>query len=178
MKTSNLKNFMWVFFALTLTTTTLFAQGWRNGNRAFAQNNTAAPCLTQISGLSDDQTTKISTLNEKHQEAMATLRDERRATTDPIEKNEIRGEMLKKVKAHRDEVRGLLTEEQQKQYDQLFTQPNNRGYQRGNGNFRGRGQFRGQRFAANNGCRGWGNRAGYGQQMMRRNTCPYFNGNN
>jgi len=178
METSKLKKFAGVFFALTLTTTTLFAQGWRYGNRAFAQNTTVAPCLTQISGLTDEQTAKITALNEKHQEAMANLRDERRATADPIEKNEVRGEMLKKVKAHRDEVRDLLTEEQQKQYDQLFAQTNNRGYQRGNGNFRGRGQFRGQRFAANNGCRGWGNRAGNGQQMMRRSACPYFSGNN
>lgn len=177
MKTNNFKKLVWVFFALTLTTTTVFAQGWRNGNRAFAQNNQIAPCLNQISGLTDEQTANITALNEKHQEAMTKLRDERRATAVPIEKNEIRGEMLKKVKAHREEVKGLLTEEQQKQYDQLFTQGINQGYQKGNGNFRGRGQFRGQRFAANKGNNCCANRAGYGRQM-RGKFCPYIQNNN
>ena len=178
MKTSKLQKFAWVFFALTLAATTLFAQGWRNGNRAYAQNNQITPCLTQISGLTEDQSAKISDLNEEHQEAMNELRIKRRSTVDPIEKNEIRGEMLKKVKAHREEVKGLLSEEQQKQYDQLYFRGNNYRNQRGNGNFRGRGQFRGQQgFAGNrgNGCRG--NRAGYGQRM-RGNFCPYIQNNN
>ena len=178
MKISKLQKFAWVFFALALGTTTLFAQGWRNGNRAFAQNNQNAPCLNLISGLTEEQSAKITQLNEKHQEAMDELRTERRSTIDAIEKNEIRGEMLKKVKAHREEVKSLLTEEQQKQYDQLYARGNNYGNQRGNGNFRGRGQFCGQQgFAGNRGkgCRG--NRAGYGQRM-RGNNCPYFQNNN
>lgn len=178
MKIRKLQKFAWVFFALVLGTTTLFAQGWRNGNRAFAQNNPNAPCLTQISGLTEKQSAKIAELNEKHQVAMTELRDEQRSTVDPIEKNEIRGKMLKKVKAHREEVKGLLTEDQQKQYDQLNFRGNNFRNQRGNGNFRGGGQFRGQQgFAASrgNGCRG--NRAGNGQRM-RGNNCPYYPNNN
>lgn len=178
MKVSKLQKFAWVFFALALGTTTLFAQGWRNGNRTFVQNNQIAPCLTQISGLTEEQSAKIAELNENHQTAMTELRNERRSTVDPIEKNEIRGKMLKNVKAHREEVKNLLTEEQQKQYDQLYFRGNNFGNQRGNGNFRGRGQFTGQQgFAANRrgGCRG--NRAGYGQRM-RGNFCPYIQNNN
>jgi len=177
MKISKLQKFAWVFFALILGATTLFAQGWRNGNRAFVQNNQNAPCLNEISGLTEDQSAKISELNEKLQNAMNELRTERRSTVDPIEKNEIRGEMLKKVKVHREEVKSLLTEEQQKEYDQLSPRGNNFGNQRGNGNFRGRGQFKGQRFAANRGNGYCGNRAGYGQRM-RGNLCPYNQNNN
>jgi hypothetical protein len=178
MKISKLSKFAWIFFVLATGTTTLFAQGWRNGNRAFVQNNQNAPCLTQITDLTQEQSDKIAQLNKKHQEAMTELRDERRSTTDLIEKNEIRGTMLKKVNAHREEVKGLLTDEQQKQYDQFYARGNNFGSQRGNGNFRGRGQFRGQQgFAANrgNGCRG--NRNGNGQRM-RDNSCPYIQNNN
>lgn len=174
MKISKLQKFAWVFFALALGTTTLLAQGWRNGNRAFVQNNQNAPCLNLIPGLTEEQSAKITELNVKHQEAMTDLRYERRSTVDLIEKNEIRGEMLKKVKAHREEVKGLLTEEQQKQYDRLYFRGTNTGYLRGSGNFSGRGQFRGQQGFAGNRGNGWrGNRAGYGQRM-RYNNCPYY----
>ena len=178
MKISKLSKFAWIFFVLATGTTTLFAQGWRNGNRSLVQNNQNAPCLNLISGLTEEQSTKITQLNEKHQEAMTEFRNERHSTIDAIEKNEIRGEMLKKVKAHREEVKGLLTEEQQKQYDQLYARGNNFGNQRGNGNFRGRGQFRGQQgFAANRGFGCRGNRNGNGQRM-RGNPCPYIQNNN
>ncbi|HKI87701.1 MAG TPA: hypothetical protein VKA38_01655, partial [Draconibacterium sp.] len=69
MKISKLQKFAWVFFALILGATTLFAQGWRNGNRAFVQNNQNAPCLNEISGLTENQSAKISELNEKLQNA-------------------------------------------------------------------------------------------------------------
>ncbi len=42
---------------------------------------------------------------------MTTLREERQSTRDAIEKNEIRGTMLKTVKEHREQVRNLLTED-------------------------------------------------------------------
>lgn len=148
MNISKLSKFAWAFFALALTTTTVFAQGWRNGN-----NSQNQACLEQITNLSDDQKTKIQELEKVHQEEMAKLREERRSTTDAIEKNDIRGKMLRNVKTHRNEVKNLLNEEQQKQYAQVFSGTTNYRDQRGTGNFRGccqcqgrQGNGRGQGF--------------------------------
>jgi hypothetical protein len=165
MKISKLKKLAWVFFALALTTTSLFAQGWRNGNRpANGQNNN---CVNQISGLNDEQKTKIDGLNKSHLEKMTQLRIQRQSTSDAIEKSEIRTAMLKNVKANRDEVRSLLTAEQQKEFDTL-QQRGNYGNGRGNWNFQLRGKGKGNcQFAGNYGNRG--NRNGGGQD--------YGNGN-
>ncbi len=161
MKISKLQKFAGVFFALALGTTTLFAQGYGNGNRGNNYQN--GTCLEQISGLTEKQQTQIEEMEKSHQEGMAELRNSRRATTNAIEKNEIRGEMLKKVEAHRNEVKNILTEEQQKQYANLQSQRNN--YQ---GN-RGRGQR--QQFANNNrgGCQRNGNGYGNGYGNNGRN---------
>lgn len=163
---SKLIKFAWVFFALALGTTTLFAQGWRNGKQA--GNGRSNYCINQVSGLTDEQKTKIDGLNETHQAKMGELRTQRQSTTDAIEKSEIRTTMLKNVKAHRNEVKSLLTAEQQKEYD-LLQARGNYGNGRGNGNFQGRGQGRGQQFAGNQGCGARGNRGGGGQGYGRGN---------
>lgn len=156
MKTSKLIKFAWGFFALALVTTTVFAQGWRNGNNAVSNQNQV--CLNQISDLSDDQKSKIQELDKINQEEMAELREQCRSTADAIEKNDIHGEMLRKVKAHREEIKNLLNEEQQKQYEQLFSSTTNFQNQRGNGNFRGCCQRQGrQGFGRNQGCGRRGN---------------------
>jgi hypothetical protein len=112
--------FALVLIALMLGTITLFAQGWRNVNRpAYNYGYGPGTCLNFLPGLTEDQKAKITELETTHQKAMVELRIKQRSTFEPIEKNEIRGEMLKKVQAHRDEVKSLLTEEQQKQYDLL-----------------------------------------------------------
>lgn len=165
MKTSKLTKTTWVFVALTLTTTTLFAQGWRNGNRLVSgQNN----CIYQVSGLSDEQITRIDGLNNTHQAKMGELRTQRRSTIDAVEKSEIRTTMLKNVKAHRDEVKSLLTAEQQKEFD-LLQQCGNYRNGRGNAYFQGRGQGWGQQFVGYQGCRARANRVGYGQGYGRGN---------
>jgi hypothetical protein len=164
MKLSKLTKLAWVFFALSVTSTTLFAQGWRNGKQAGNGRNNN--CINQVSGLTDDQKTKIDGLNETHQVKMGELCTQRLSTTDAIEKSEIRTTILKNVKAHRDEVKSLLTAEQQKDYD-LLQARGNYGNGRGNGNFQGRGQGRGQQFAGNQGCGARGFRGG-GRQGYRR----------
>ena len=63
MKISKLHKFAWVFFALALGTTTVFAQGWKNGNRV--NNNKKGMCLEQISGLTEEQKTQIQGMEEK-----------------------------------------------------------------------------------------------------------------
>jgi hypothetical protein len=162
MKLSKLKKLAWVFFALSVTSTTLFAQGWRNGKQAGNGRNNN--CFNQVSGLTDDQKTKIDGLNETHQVKMGELCTQRLSTIDAIEKSEIRTTILKNVKAHRDEVKSLLTAEQQKDYDLLQVR-GNYGNGRGNGNYQGRGH--GQQFAGNQGCGAHTNRGG-GRQGYRR----------
>ena len=163
MKISELKKLAWVFFALALTTTTLSAQGWRNGNSSFNSPNNY--CINQVTGLSEDQKAKIDGLNKSHLEKMAQLRAQRQSTTDALEKSEIRNTMLKNVNAHRDEVNALLTNEQQKEFAAL-QQRGNYGNGRGQGNFQGRGQGKrncpftgnyGKRSNRNGGGQGYGN---------------------
>lgn len=165
MKFSRLQKFAWAFFALAITTTTVFAQGWRNGNgRNFAQTNV---CLEQISGLTEDQKGKIAEMGNKHQKVMEDLRTKRRSTSDAIEKSEIRTEMLKNVQSHRESVKSVLTENQQKEFDRLHLRGNNQGNRMGNGQFRGNG-----RFAQNNSCQFQGNQMG---NRMNNRGCGRYN---
>lgn len=173
MKTSKLIKFAWVFFALALATTTLFAQGWRNWNRAnYAQSFT---CVDVIEGLTDEQIDQILTLENQHQKVMDELRIKRRSTYDALEKNEIRGEMLKKVNAHRESVKKLLNEEQQKQYDLLhavgYNYQNRPNVSQGApGYYRGRGMGRGYMRNGNGVGPGRGN-------YLRNGGCPYYRQN-
>lgn len=171
MKISELKKLAWVFFALALTTTTLSAQGWGNGNSSFNSPNNN--CINQVTGLSEDQKAKIEGLNKSHLEKMAQLRSQRQSTTDAIEKSEIRTTMLKNVKAHRDEVNSLLTTEQQKEFAAL-QQRGNYGNGRVQGNFQSCGQGkRNCQFAGNYGNRSNRNSSGsgYGNGTRRNQNC-------
>jgi hypothetical protein len=171
MNTSKLSKFAWAFFALALTASTVFGQGYRNRNNV--PNNQNQVCVNQITNLTDEQKTKIGELEISHQKEMTALREERQSTRDAIEKNEIRGTMLKTVKAHRETVRNVLTEDQQKQFELFNSNGNNDGNR--NGNLRGRQQFGGQQmFAGNCGncCRGKGmGRQGNGRGNHQFNGC-------
>lgn len=166
MKNRKLKRLVGTFIVLMASMAAVSAQGWRSANNARNTTNVQnQTCLNYLSDLTEDQKTKITALEKSHQEAIAELRTERRSTVDAIEKNEIRGEMLKKVKAHRTAVKNLLTETQQKEYELLHARNNN---------------FRNQQFQGNRGNRrgnnqgfGRGNRGNYGRNF---NNCPrYFN---
>jgi len=183
---SKLQKLAWVFFALALTTTTVYSQGWRSGNR-FNQNQNGN-CLNYISDLTEKQEKQITEMEEKHQKEMAELREKQRATFDAIEKNEIRGDMLKKVEAHRKSVKKVLNDEQQKQYDQLhanglYGRGQNFAYRNGNRSFQGRGRYAGgQQFGrGNRGGRcyaSWNNNdRGNGRFYGVNNRGDYGNGN-
>jgi hypothetical protein len=122
MKTSKLKNIAWVFFALVLLSISVLAQGRGNGNRYNQSQN--ENCLATISDLTEKQQLQIQEMENKHHEEMAVLRTKRQSTTNAIEKSEIRTEMLKKVEAHRNKVKEILTADQQKQYEQLHAYGN------------------------------------------------------
>lgn len=160
MKTQKIRKFTLVIMALVLTGSTVFAQGWRGGNRAgygrnlnLVTDTTRFTCVNLIQGLTEDQKSEIISLENQHQEAMAGFRTERRLTIDTIEKNEIREEMLNRVEIHRDKVRNLLTEEQQQQYDLL--QARNQG--------RMQGFAQGRRNAPRGASYANGNRGGRGR---------------
>jgi len=187
MKTSKLKNIAWVFFALALVSTTVLAQGRGNGNRYY--QNEKGDCLSYISGLTEKQQQQITKMEDEHQLAMAELRTERRSTVNAVEKSEIRTEMLKKVEAHRNEVRKVLTAEQQKQYDQLHANGSygrNQNVGRGNGNFAGQGNGRGNghgNFARGNSRGGCYSNTGYhgnryNGRQNNQNTWHNGGGNN
>ena len=150
-----------LLLVLIVSVSAISAQGWRNGygrgygNCYYAEsgNREQATCINLLPELTEEQQAQIEKMEETHQETMAGLREKRRSTFDPIEKNEIRGEMLKKVKSHRDEVRGLLNEEQQQQYDLL--QARNQG--------RMQGFSRGRRNAPRGAALSNGNRGGRGR---------------
>lgn len=118
MKKSELRKLAWVFFALVLTTPTLFAQG--RGYRTNAANTTGYySCINQISNLTEQQRSQILAMESRHQEGMATLRAERRLTVLPDQKTAIGQQMLDHVANHRNSVRAMLNPEQQKQYDAI-----------------------------------------------------------
>jgi hypothetical protein len=109
---------IWITMLLLLGTTTLFAQGRRNVNRpGYGNGYGPGTCIYALPGLTEEQKTKITELQIDHQKEMVEWRVKQRATLDPVDRNTIRGEMLKKVQVHREEVRNLLNEDQQKQLD-------------------------------------------------------------
>ena len=126
MKTTIFAKFALVIVIVATVTTTTFGQRWNNPNR-FANNQVAftqPTCVNQITDLTDKQISQIMALEEKHQTEMDKYRTQRRSTFDLSEKNILRAEMDKKVLAHQDEVKALLTEDQQNQYDLLHTYAN------------------------------------------------------
>ena len=186
MKTRKIGKKAFLLLIVLLAGSALFAQGWRGGNCAgngrnlnWSADTTQLTCVNMIQGLTEDQISEISDLESEHQKAMAELRTERRSTTDAIEKNEIRGEMLKKVKVHREEVRNLLTEEQQQQYDllQARNQAWNQGFRQGRRNAPGRAGFSGRsNYGRNNAGAGYGRRrTGKGRGNYRGGVCFYNN---
>jgi len=140
MKISKLGKLAGVFFALALGTSTVFAQGYRvQNNKNLSPGNT---CINRISNLTKDQISKIQELEKSHLESMEQLRNDRRSTSNTEEKNKIRSEMLKQRDQHRSEVKGLLTESQQKEYNSFHLRENNlrqnsREFRQGGGFHRG-----------------------------------------
>jgi len=111
---------------MLMTSMTVFAQRGR-GNRNVAYNNNYQTCINEIPDLTQDQIQKITALENAHQAEMDQLRDQRRSTTDVSMKTDIRQKMINARDAHRDQVKALLTPEQQKIYETL---PGNNGRNR------------------------------------------------
>jgi len=179
MKTSKLQKLAWVLFALTLGTGTLAAQEKGIGKKALVQNGKKITCVESISNLTMKQVEAISKMETKHQSQIDNLREKMQSTNDFNEKKQIRNEMLENVVTHRSEVKKLLTENQQKEYDMHQLRGNNFGNHRAinrgrKGNSRGGGNHAAQGFAQ--GIRGNCNRVGYGKGNQQNNgNCRRFN---
>ncbi len=103
---------------MLMTSMTVFAQRGR-GNRNVAYNNNYQTCINEIPDLTQDQIQKITALETAHKAEIDQLRNSRRSTRDGSMKTDIRQKMIDARDAHRDQVKALLTREQQKVYDAL-----------------------------------------------------------
>jgi hypothetical protein len=161
MKTSKLRKLAWAFFALALTTTSVSAQGYGYRNRVI-QPSDGMPCIEQISDLTEKQKTDILALEQKHQEEMVALREDRRSTTDFDKKDSIREKMLEQKVDHRNAVKALLNPDQQRQYDLIQAK-------------RGMGKYRNSAMTKGSGNRGNRNNSGWRSGNANANNCYALN---
>ena len=165
MKNSKLTKLAWVIFALALGNITAFAQ--QNGSSLTNGNSMKnASCTTIISGLSDQQAAQIQKLEGEHLKAMELFREKRRATFAGEEKAAIREQMLAEKENHRNEVKNLLSAEQQAQYGQLLARGDRHQFQN-TGNRGNRNIQAGQQTGKGKGF-GQGNK---GTQGLKGNNC-------
>ena len=102
---------------MMLTSLTVFAQGGRgNRNVSFKDHTT---CINVIPDLTQEQIQQITSLESAHKSQMDQLRNERRSTRDIRSREDIREKLIQVRDAHRNQVKQLLTPEQQRVYDAL-----------------------------------------------------------
>ncbi len=128
-----------IMYLLPFESNDLFAQ--RRGNRICTVQNNLNNCQS-IPGITTKQKQKISELKESHQQEMELLRQEKRNTRSDEQKNAIDKKMTTKLSNHKNDVKAILTPEQQKYYDENCSKTNR--MQRSKGKRNGRGQGNGQ----------------------------------
>lgn len=155
MKTQILSKTTLVLFSFMVLTVSAYSLDQRGRNRISTQDNTYMQCVEQVPGLTDEQVSEITSLNETHRAEIVELRNERRSTIDVAKKNAIRTEMDELVKNHRDDVKALLNDDQKEAYGKLLAnnQDGNRRYANNNKSSR-RGN---SRVGRGNGCYGRSN---------------------
>jgi len=158
MKTLKLKSTVMTTLMVVAVVGSSFAL---DGNRQ-SNNSHFEGCTTRIGGLTSAQTEAITKLEAGHQLKMDALRKERRSVVDERSKAEIRIKMLDQRDAHRDEVKKVLSPDQQAAYDLLPVNGNNARFAR-NGNPNKSSHFKGQRERGN----GYGYGRGYSNNCLR-----------
>jgi Spy/CpxP family protein refolding chaperone len=118
---------------------------------SFAQNRSG---VCNIPNLTSDQSAKIEKLCTTHQTEMDALRSKKIAATSWEAKGKIQDEMETKRTAHFNQVKTLLTPEQQKYFDE--NQNGRKGNFACNGNGRGKGNGNGNGRRGGNCCGGRG----------------------
>ena len=127
------------------------------GVNAQKANYSNLPCLTSVSGLTDQQKQQIVALEKSHQEQMANFRTERRSTTDQTIKADVYEKMQAAKSAHQKDVLALLNDDQKSQYlaiqhggkkqyqnkkngKRMGARDNGQGMRQGHGKFKGANQ--------------------------------------
>ena len=119
---------------ILMATNVTYAQ---RGNRA-----AAGSCCLNIPGLSDEQKSSITTLEQQHLKEMQEMRDARRKSGNYADRDAYQAEVDRKVTDHRNAVRNLLNTEQKTFFDNIQAQ-GGQGRNRQANMSRGQGQQRG-----------------------------------
>lgn len=136
MRKKQLNVVMIVLSVMLMATTSTFAQ---RGNRA-----TTNSCCMDIPGLTEQQKTQITALEQQHQKDMQAMRDARRKSGSYADRDAYQAAIDKKVSDHRNSVRNLLNTDQKTFFDNLQAQGGQGRNQQTNmrrGNAQQRGNF-------------------------------------
>lgn len=145
MKNKSLNVVMIVLAVLLMATTTIFAQ---RGNRAAANS-----CCMDIPGLTEQQKTQITNLEQLHKKDMQAMRDARRKSGSYTDRDAYQAAVDQKVTDHRNAVKNLLNADQKVIFDNIQAQGGQGKNQQANMRRGG-----GQRRAMQGGGRGQGRR--------------------
>lgn len=152
MKISRLNRVAGIFIALFVTAGVAVSSDNLEGkyrNKALKES-----CIHSISGLSEYQKGRITSMEIQHQSEINDLQEKRRSASGKTQKKEIKKQMVKQVENQGDAIKTLLSADQQKQYI-LFQSSG------GNQNFQGQKQVAGKGSGKGNGSgkgRGNGNK--------------------
>jgi hypothetical protein len=157
MKTSQIKWFAWVFLALISANAIAFSGNLtdkKDRNKPVEQRS----CINSISGLSELQKEKITSMEIQHFATMNEFKEKIQSSTDKKQKAEIRKEMDQQIEIHGNSVKSVLSADQQKQFIMLQAQGDRQsqmnqtqgkgkgsGHGSGSGNGSGRGMGMGNR---------------------------------
>ena len=154
MKISRFNRVIGIFFALMVTVGVAVSSNNLDGkNRNIASQES---CIQSISGLSEYQKGKITSMEIKNQSAINDLQEKRRSAVGKTQKDEIRKQMDKQIESHGNAIKTLLSADQQKQYIQFQSNE-------GNQNFQGQKQGAGKGNGRVNSSNGRGNGSGSGR---------------
>jgi len=104
------------------------------GTAAIADNQ-SDHCTTRLKGLTAQQVEKINQMEDQHQKIMDNLRDERRSTTNWMEKDKIRAKMLEQKENHYSQLKKVLTAEQWAEFESLHQGRNGQNHGNGQGHY-------------------------------------------
>jgi uncharacterized membrane protein len=114
MRNKSLNVVMIVLVVFLMATTATFAQ---RGNRAAANS-----CCMDIPGLTEQQKTQITTLEQQHQKDMQAMRDARRKSGSYTDRDAYQAAVNQKVTDHRNAVKNLLNADQKVIFDNIQAQ--------------------------------------------------------
>ena len=148
MKISRLNRFIWLYLALTVIAGVAVSSTNFDGK---GQNKTfQETCINSISGLSEYQKQRIVAMETQNRSVMNELQEKQQLAIGKTQKKEIRKQMDKQIESHGNEIKTLLSADQQNQFLQFQSYRSNqnlqgqklgsgKGFGKGNGSGGGRG---------------------------------------